>query len=209
MWAMRDMTDIELYWVAGLLEGEGCFNVSFAGSFRVTVKCNMTDEDVIRRLHKIVGAGTVRGPVEKKAQNGRGKPQWIWTLGRTQGAEELMRALHPLMGTRRAAKIDAILRLLAERPPREPKHGTVHMYEAHACRCDECRSAIAAKARRYRSTRLSEPRPLKHGTRNAYERQLCRCDECVMYMRSIGRLRARSVGTLADGTVISTSGVTG
>jgi hypothetical protein len=55
----------ELYWVAGLLEGEGCFRVKKnslrkAGRYtEVCVEVNMTDEGVIRKLHAVVGVGKV------------------------------------------------------------------------------------------------------------------------------------------------------
>ena len=73
------MDTIALAWVAGLLEGEGAFvlawHKSSAGPYpEVRVQCNMTDEDVIRKLHASTGVGAVRGPYN---QWGAGtKPVW-------------------------------------------------------------------------------------------------------------------------------------
>lgn len=58
------MNELEKYWVAGLLEGEGCFGVynikRESGTTRQVYKIQilMTDEDVIRKLHSIIG-GTI------------------------------------------------------------------------------------------------------------------------------------------------------
>lgn len=183
------MTEAELHWVAGLLEGEGCFSVKVDSYVRLEIRCNMTDEDVIYRLRETVGVGNVRGPIEKRTRNGVAKPQWLWTLGRRDGAEELMSLLLPLMGARRSAKIRFALEQGRKYPAISRRHGTVHMYEKYGCRCDQCRAALAAKLREYRSTRLKGKPPLRHGTRNAYERHQCRCDECIAYMISVGRLK--------------------
>lgn len=195
---MRDMTETDLHWVAGLLEGEGCFHFTMRPNFRFVVKCNMTDEDVIRRLHAVVGAGNVRGPLAKRTQTGTlGKPQWLWTLGRTQGADELLPLLLPLMGARRSDKMREILTLV-EWHPRRPgwKHGTVHGYDGKGCRCDRCRAAWAVKHRRRRASRLKGRPPLRHGTRNAYERRGCRCDPCVKRMDVERASRAAQLRTL-------------
>ena len=56
----------ELNWVAGLLEGEGCFRVrksslrKAGGRYtEVRIEVNMTDEGVIRKLYAVVGVGKV------------------------------------------------------------------------------------------------------------------------------------------------------
>lgn len=101
----------ELTWAAGLLEGEGCFREKHTqnrkgGSnyYYPHIQCNMTDEDVIRKLHDTVGVGTVSGPHFR----GKNKPSWTWQV--TGGhAASLMLLLRPYMGERRTAKIDHIL----------------------------------------------------------------------------------------------------
>ena len=50
------MTDLEIAWIAGILEGEGCFTCD-TKTTRLRVQCVMTDKDIIDRLHNIVGKG--------------------------------------------------------------------------------------------------------------------------------------------------------
>lgn len=102
------MTKTELAWVAGLLEGEGCFSKkSNKGTARnVIVSCQMTDPDVLRRLHRLAG-GTFHGPYP----NGpRGRlPRYTWRVhGET--ARSLMADLLPLMGLRRSARIRELIK---------------------------------------------------------------------------------------------------
>ena len=95
------MTDLELGWVAGLYEGEGC--TSFKGS-SITVSINMTDEDIIRKLSIFTGIGNITGPYLAK---GKIKPYWIWTASNFVEIENLLRQLLPLLGKRRTAQINA------------------------------------------------------------------------------------------------------
>lgn len=109
------MTEAELAWVAGLLEGEGCFTIAnqrqWSRHYRYPViACTMTDLDVIQRLHKLVGMGRVGGPYGRAVRNGTPrKPQWKWQLQRRDQAAMLMRTLLPLMGERRANRIRYVL----------------------------------------------------------------------------------------------------
>lgn len=147
--------------MAGLLEGEGCFSLQWGNRTssnvypRVEVKCNMTDEDVIRRLAKICG-GRVRGPICKRSPTTPvAKPQWIWHVGRKAGMESLLGRLLPHMGLRRSAKIREILDALAKYPARGTwKHGTRQGYEK-GCRCTECKSANTERHRRRRKRVMS------------------------------------------------------
>lgn len=64
------MTDTDIAWVAGLLEGEGYFGCRIATTknrpgkayLQVRICVNMTDEDVLRRAQSITGAGHINGP---------------------------------------------------------------------------------------------------------------------------------------------------
>lgn len=83
-------------WAAGLFEGEGSV-INAAG--RLSVK--MTDEDVVRRLHSIVG-GRVYGPYSYDTQvdGSVRKPAWMWVSdGADPGA--ILRRWWPWLGARR------------------------------------------------------------------------------------------------------------
>lgn len=109
---MREMTPVELGWIAGILEGEGCFTPSrqkVGGKLYVyaRIQLNMTDEDVMRRFRETVGMGNLNGPHPYK-NHPEWKPRWHWDCRTTQ-AQELMRLVRPLMGERRGNVIDETL----------------------------------------------------------------------------------------------------
>jgi LAGLIDADG endonuclease len=105
------MTDCELAWVAGFLEGEGTFGCNARTSKenpglpfpRVQMTADSTDEDVIRHLHQLAD-GRVAGPY-----NTGHKPVWRWRLSRKAEIKVLCTALLPLMGRRRARQVTLIL----------------------------------------------------------------------------------------------------
>lgn len=133
------MTDVELAWVAGILEGEASFG--FSGSLlkrrQMRAQCGMTDADVIDRLHKLCGGNvTVR---KFKAY----KDLYVWTLTKRSELIPFLRQLQPLMGVRRSARIQELLNYYESHPDRTVGlvHGTRHAYTHYGCRCDDCKKA--------------------------------------------------------------------
>lgn len=105
----------DLYWLAGLLEGEGCFCYQCSPG----IKLGMTDKDVVERVAKLFGRHT-RGPYKYKANK---KPVYyteVW------GAEaiSLMEKVFPHMGHRRAMKINEIWERWQKAPGKGHKLGT-------------------------------------------------------------------------------------
>lgn len=87
-------------WLAGLLDGEGCFD-SPRGNPRVRVK--MTDLDVVLRAADLMGAKTYLEPAQRA--------EWSDTMVAQitgEPAVAVMRAVLPWMGSRRSAKITEI-----------------------------------------------------------------------------------------------------
>lgn len=154
----RRLTPTEAAWVAGLLEGEGCFTLYWSERKdkslypRFGAQCNMTDKDVIEHLHELCG-GTVQGPKIKYTQHGvRGKDQWLWTLGRRAGLSDFLPQILPYMASRRSAKIALMLTTMSEYPPRDGRaweHG-VSGYKYHGCKCAVCTKAHTDHYRTYR-----------------------------------------------------------
>lgn len=110
------MTTAELAWVAGIVEGEGCFSMDTrqarkkGGKVYINIRVAMVDEDVVRKLHKISGVGTVLGPIlsPSRAEHNY-QPLYIWAVQKQKDAAALMMTLYPLMGIRRQAKITECL----------------------------------------------------------------------------------------------------
>lgn len=102
------MTSEECAWAAGLLEGEGCFDLNNPSRQRCYPKIRMetTDPDVAYRLREVLSCGTI---FPRKSRNTRHKNTVVFQITRSAAAADTMRALRPWMGQRRGAKIDEIL----------------------------------------------------------------------------------------------------
>lgn len=109
-----DLAATDIAWIAGFLEGEGCFATGASGS--PMVKVVSTDRDVLEHYGSLV-LRPVRGPyIDDRA---RRKPQWeVNVCGRK--AIALMAVLLPYMGLRRAKKIRTVLADAATRELKRP-----------------------------------------------------------------------------------------
>ncbi len=112
------MTDVEVAWLAGLLEGEGSFVVFSprrtdrpTTPIRVRVSVQMTDEDVVRRVQQTVGLGAVWRVGRQKDHH---KDSFVWALSSRDQVEQLLHVLRLTMGVRRTVQIDACLAAIAE-----------------------------------------------------------------------------------------------
>lgn len=91
-------------WVTGLFEGEGTITVNRGGN-TWHVSLGMTDEDVVRRLHKVVGAGALRLHNGKE----RKKPMLYWRLTDKQSVTDFLEQVYPYLGARRRARAEEAL----------------------------------------------------------------------------------------------------
>src|SRR5271154_5870369 len=87
----------ELAWAAGLFEGEGCFTRSHGVP---VANMGMTDLDVIRRFHGIMGFGSMYEM--KRADPWKDGLQWMTTTFEQMQATGAM--LWPWLGERRRAR---------------------------------------------------------------------------------------------------------
>ena len=99
------MTEMDRYWLAGLLEGEGTFGAGPSSKPRSPViAVVMTDRDVIERVGRMWDRAVTTVKPRKVhhkvafATRIRGAPAASWMLG-----------IRPLLGTRRQAQIDKAL----------------------------------------------------------------------------------------------------
>ena len=96
------MTETEAAWLAGLLEGEGCFTLATPTCIRVYVK--MTDKDVVERAAALMECRSVR-PV--KTKDGW-SDAWETAISGKR-ARPIMERVLPYMGHRRSARIKELL----------------------------------------------------------------------------------------------------
>ena len=158
------MSDFELGWVCGILDGEGSFTLGAmshrkrdVGARQIQITCAMTDLDTIERLESVTGVGNVtigrRNKVEGREHH---KEIFVWSVTRRKDSVWLLRQIQPHMSERRREKISQLLDhndlypLLYEQGP---VHGTRHTYRYYGCRCDKCRAESARYARERRRIR--------------------------------------------------------
>lgn len=102
------MTEQELYWLAGLLEGEGSFMLGPPSApNKVSIALSMTDEDVVARVASIWGI-TYNNVRREYYERMGWRPAFFVHL-RGKRAVELMQRLLPLMGKRRQEQIKRAL----------------------------------------------------------------------------------------------------
>lgn len=97
------MKTADLHWLAGLLEGEGCFYISPKGQARICL--NMTDVDVVARA-----AGLLKADLKPHGRQIRPHHKKLWCcMVYSKRAIGWMMTLLPMMGSRRSAKIREII----------------------------------------------------------------------------------------------------
>lgn len=89
-------------WLAGLLEGEGCF--SRRGNC-ITIQLYVSDRDVIEKAQAIIGAPSIGS---RRPKNEKHKTCYYWTVSGPEAAAWMM-TLYSLMGSRRQERIKELL----------------------------------------------------------------------------------------------------
>ncbi len=115
-----NIKEVDLAWIAGLLEGEGCFHLrgrihqgKGTAKGNVSVQCHMTDKDVLEKLHTLVGRGNLNGPY--KNGNIKNKLRYVFRVN-GENAYELMKLVLPFMCFRRSEKINYLINLYESVP---------------------------------------------------------------------------------------------
>ena len=161
------MTENEIAWLAGLLEGEGSFgNYSKITKVDLRLQLAMGDIDVVKRAADIVGGSPIY-TYDRKGQKGfrdHHKPQHKITL-RGYKAARVMEAILPYMGERRSAKIIELLNLWNTRevrtrernlpPTCHPDRPHYSKGMCHSCYVAENREKINKRVRERRAERIA------------------------------------------------------
>lgn len=107
---MRDLTDIDTAYIAGLVDGEGCLaivrqkNSNCRGGFayRCGFRIASTNQGIMEWLSEAVGAGCVKSHQPKMRNS---KRQWSWDLWSNNAAALTMRLLPYLKIKRPSAEL--------------------------------------------------------------------------------------------------------
>jgi len=99
----NNMNPIQTAWLAGILEGEGCFTVDSRN--RVRINCNMTDFDVIRKIKEITGCGTIHEDEFEDKKN-----RLVWRVSNVKQAHSICKQILPFMHQRRSKRIKKMIK---------------------------------------------------------------------------------------------------
>src|SRR3990167_8245729 len=95
-------------WAAGLFEGEG--SIYATPEEKIALQIVMTDEDVLRKFHFIIGCGAFYGPYTREYKFY--KPYWTWSCSGSEKCQAILAALWCYLGVRRQEKArQAIIQL--------------------------------------------------------------------------------------------------
>lgn len=108
------MTDLELGWVIGFLEGEGSFEFR-KKHHDVGVHATQVQREPLERVRTYTGIGWIGGP--HKTQSPTRSPFYRWDIT-GPSARDLMLQMRPLLSPRRQVQIDTAFRLYEARPRR-------------------------------------------------------------------------------------------
>lgn len=97
--------DADWAWAAGLFEGEGCITRTTQPSYRPRLTLGMTDQDVVRRFHGIVGCGGVY----RQRQRADHKPMWKWECTGRREIALIAAMFWPWLGGRRKSRFREVL----------------------------------------------------------------------------------------------------
>lgn len=100
---MRIERPEDLYWLAGYLEGEGCFDVPNKNCCTVRITVESTDIQPIERVAKLMGSNVNQATYRKRVSK---VENVIYRTSKSgAGAVEIMLQILPLLSPRRQIKV--------------------------------------------------------------------------------------------------------
>lgn len=149
------MTSIkDIYWLAGILEGEGCFSARENGY--PTISIEMQDKDIVDRVSKLFNTNS-------SSVSGRHAGYKVTYITSIRGDKAIgwMFTLFPVLGTRRRTRIKEIVHNWKNRDlykktycPNGHEYPIDHKldYNGHR-RCKECTRQSRIRAKEFRARR--------------------------------------------------------
>lgn len=94
----------ELYWFAGLFEGEGYVYLQKTGQYAApTMGVEMANEDVISTLV------TMFGGTKSTRKRGSNQRTYTWSFSASKGCIELLSVIYDLLSKKRQTQIDTVM----------------------------------------------------------------------------------------------------
>lgn len=143
------MRSVDLGWLAGIVEGEGCisWNAGSDGYGTPQIQIYMSDRDVVARVATLFDSN-LRGPYDKGLGN---KQQYATSVGGAKAAGWLM-TLFSFFGARRRDKTKEVLTQWSEWGPTRGKYSSRcvrgHAYDGYSSgqrTCSQCARVRYAK----------------------------------------------------------------
>lgn len=137
------MTKEETAWLAGLLEGEACFDYIKDNKDYPRIRIEMADEDIIRRVRSLIG-GRLYERVGKKKEHSK---TFRLTLCEREAVNSVLKAVLPWLGERRRKKVQEQLDWF-EANPRKGSNRNVGRKASKKARANQSRAMRDSWARR-------------------------------------------------------------
>ena len=104
---MKNLTEIEKGWIAGIMEGEGSLKWNEKGSSQgqIRLQLQMTDKDVVEKLANLLETNIT----EHLPKNPKHKKTWRISIKNWDKVEEIAKTLLPYMGNRRTEEYSLVL----------------------------------------------------------------------------------------------------
>lgn len=120
------MTDFEVGWVAGILDGEGCLSICCdlrkRGNYYIPqVIVNNTDKRMLDVLYKL----TSFGHVTKRTKYTHQKQSWTWQVRRLSDIAVLLIEVYPYLVTKKE-QASVLLKLCVERSTENNKNAETY-----------------------------------------------------------------------------------
>lgn len=107
------LREVDIAWLAGLFEGEGCMETGKNGLTRLSIV--MTDRDVLDRVQALVPCNGITAR-RNSSGNPHHKIQYQWRLSGHARVKEILTLLLPWFGDRRTARAREVLDHIARSP---------------------------------------------------------------------------------------------
>lgn len=122
----ESLTQFDIGWIVGILEGEGCFGAYSdkrrPTTFSVKIQMESTDHDVVLRLNKLIPGRVWESNYPSKTKNfPSAKDSWRWAISDKNSVKSVINLIYPYMSVRRQEQLNKVLSHCEYKYPRKVK----------------------------------------------------------------------------------------